>query len=346
MKNILDLDPVGAAGLMESLGEPAYRADQVMKWIWAGGVTSFEFMTNVSKALRSKLGLEYRIFHPRVSRAETSTDGTVKFLMTMDDEKVVETVLIPAGTHYTQCLSTQVGCPMGCRFCSTGKMGFERNLTCGEIAGQVVSAVRFLKDQGDPLAVSNLVIMGMGEPLLNWTEVQKALNIFRHAQALNFSRRRITLSTVGVRGRLMDFGRSNLALPAISLHAPDQSLRKSLMPGAAEYELGALMDDLKSYPLAPRERITMEYVMLKGVNDSPSQARDLVRLLSGLKCKINLLRYNPGEGAGFKCSSEESIAAFQDYLRSKDFTVMLRKSMGADIHAACGQLKARCSSES
>jgi len=327
--------------VLESMGEPSYRSRQVMQWLWGRGAGSFAQMTNVAKALRTKLDQDFHIFKPMVEETQTSVDGTIKFLFSLADGKLMESVLIPAGDHYTQCVSTQVGCPMGCRFCSTGRMGFERNLTSGEIAGQILSARGFLDEKKDPLPLSNLVFMGMGEPLLNWDQVKKALEVIRNPDALNFSRRKITLSSVGVKDKLSELGRSNLALTAISLHAPDQRLRKILMPAAAGYKLDDLIADLESYPLAPRERITIEYIMLKGVNDSINHARELVRVLSRVKYKINLLRFNPDQVSDFESSDEQTIEAFQDFLRSRGATVMLRKSMGADIFAACGQLKAR-----
>lgn len=311
-----------------------------MKWIWGRGIHDFELMTDISKALRAKLNQDFQVYRPAVKQAETSVDGTIKFLLGLADDKVIESVIIPAGDHYTQCLSTQVGCPMGCEFCSTGKMGFERNLTSGEIAGQVLAARHYLEGLNILMPVSNLVFMGMGEPLLNWTQVKKALEIIRSPDALNFSRRKVTLSTVGVPGKLDQFASSGLALVALSLHAPRQSLRQRIMPKASGYELDNLVACLENYPLAPRERITIEYVMLRGLNDSISHARDLVRILSRVRCKINLLKYNPGLDPVFESSRIETIEAFQDFLRSRGFTVMLRRSMGADIHAACGQLKA------
>lgn len=322
------------------MDQPSYRGKQIMKWIWGRGVSDFELMTNVSKVLRTKLGQKYQVSPPEVRQALQSTDGTRKFLFDLGDGKVIESVLIPSGGHYTQCVSTQAGCPLGCLFCSTGKMGFERNLTCAEIAGQVLAARKFLAENQDPLAVSNLVFMGMGEPLLNWGQVRKALGIIRDPDALDFSRRKVTLSTVGIRKNLEDFGRSATALLAVSLHAPEQELRRKIMPGASRYELDDLIADLESYPLAPRERITIEYVMLKGVNDSLAHAGKLVKKLSRVKCKINLLKFNPGSDPVFESSDEETINRFQDFLRSRGLTVMLRKSMGADIFAACGQLKA------
>ncbi|MFP4397047.1 MAG: 23S rRNA (adenine(2503)-C(2))-methyltransferase RlmN [Desulfonatronovibrio sp.] len=341
MENILDLDFEDIDGVLKSMDQPSYRGRQIMKWIWDRGVSDFELMTNVSKALRTRLAEKYSVFVPEVRQALQSIDGTRKFLLGLYDGKVIESVLIPSSGHYTQCVSTQAGCSLGCLFCSTGKMGFERNLASGEIAGQILAARRFLAENQDPMAVSNVVFMGMGEPLLNWGQVRKALGIIRDPDALNFSRRKVTLSTVGIRKNLEEFGRSATALLAVSLHAPDQELRKKIMPGASRYELDDLIADLESYPLAPRERITIEYVMLKGVNDSLAHAGKLVKKLSRVKCKINLLKYNPGNDPVFEPSDEETIHGFQDFLRSRGLTVMLRKSMGADILAACGQLKAR-----
>ncbi len=327
--------------MLETLGEPSYRAGQIMKWIWGRGIDDFSIMTNVTKTLRTRLNQDFRVLRPIIRQTKTSIDGTIKFLLSLSDDRLIESVLIPSGDHYTQCLSTQAGCPLGCRFCSTGRMGFERNLTSGEIAGQILSARAFLDEKKDQLPVNNVVFMGMGEPLLNWVQVEKALKIIRASDALNFSRRKVTLSTVGIKDKLIEFGRSNLALTAISLHAPDQNLRKELMPEAARYELEDLIADLESYPLAPRERITIEYVMLRGINDHIAHARELVRLLSRVKCKINLLKFNPDQKSDLESSGEQTIEAFQNFLRSKGVTVMLRKSMGADIFAACGQLKAR-----
>ncbi len=315
-----------------------------MKWIWQKRASDFLQMTNVSKKTRAWLEQEFQIKPPEVVRQEKSTDQTVKFLMRLEDGLEVESVLIPSD-NYTQCVSTQVGCPMACRFCSTGKMGLTRNLTSGEIAGQVLAAENFLDRTRDACRVRNIVLMGMGEPLLNWKQVKKALSIYRHPDALNFSRRKITLSTVGVKENLFRFGQAKLAYLAVSLHAPDQKLRQSVMPAAAKYSLEELLADLEQYPLAPRERITIEYIMLKGINDSLKQAAALSGILSGLKCKINLIKYNPGADSGFAPSEQETVLAFQKFLRSKGYTVMLRKSMGQDIHAACGQLKARSDAE-
>ncbi|WP_332308247.1 23S rRNA (adenine(2503)-C(2))-methyltransferase RlmN [Desulfonatronovibrio magnus] len=337
---MLDLDKKGLEQVLQAMDEPLYRASQIMKWIWGKNCNDFSSMTNVSKKLRLRLDQEYTIEPPGVARAARSSDGTIKLLLLLKDGKSVESVLIPAGDHYTQCLSTQVGCALGCQFCSTGTMGFERQMSAGEIAGQVLAARRYLLGSGNLMPVNNLVLMGMGEPLLNWKQVHQALQIFRCPDALNFSRRKITLSTAGVSGGLNKLGQSQLCYLAVSLHAPDQTTRQAIMPGASAHHLDNLIKDMETYPLAPRERITIEYMLLRGVNDSLRQAGELCKILSKVKCKINLLRFNPGVDSSFQSSTEESVEAFQDFLRSKGFTVMLRKSMGADIQAACGQLKA------
>ncbi len=325
--------------LIKKRGEPAYRADQLWQWIWRKKAGDFQEMTNISKALRSSLQQEFVLQPPAVVQKKEGIDGTVKLLLGLDDRLCIETVIIPEKGYYTQCISTQVGCPMGCVFCSTGGMGFKRNLTPGEIASQVLVAGRHLEDKGlDSTRLTNVVLMGMGEPLLNWDAVHRALGMMTDPLGPGISRRRLTLSTVGVRGRLQEFGRSRLGMLAVSLHAPDQELRRRLMPGAATWDIKDLVSALEGYPLAPRERITIEYVLLKDINDSPAQARSLVRLLSRVKCKVNLLAYNPGEQEGYQPPPEQTILAFEEVLRSKGLTVTLRKSKGQDISAACGQL--------
>jgi len=325
--------------LLKQRGEPAYRADQLWQWIWRKKAGDFQEMTNISKALRSSLQQDFVLQRPEVVQKKESIDGTVKLLLGLGDGACIETVIIPEKDYYTQCISTQAGCPMGCVFCSTGRMGFKRNLTPGEIASQVLVAGRHLEDTGlDSTRLTNVVLMGMGEPLLNWDAVKKAMGMMTDPLGLGISRRRLTLSTVGVRGRLQEFGRSRLGMLAVSLHAPDQELRRKLMPGAATWDIKDLVSALEGYPLAPRERITIEYVLLKDINDSPAQARGLVRLLSRVKCKVNLLAYNPGEQEGYQPPPEQTILTFEEVLRSKGLTVTLRKSKGQDISAACGQL--------
>ena len=323
------------------MGEPKFRAAQIWAWLWRQGSQDFSEMTNVSKTFRTRLAETWDIAWPKVHTLQESVDGTVKFLLRFDDDALVETVLIPEGDRYTQCLSTQVGCAMGCTFCSTGTMGFMRNMTGGEIAMQVLVARDFLlrRDQGQRL--TNLVFMGMGEPLMNWPEVKRAMEMLHSEHGLSFSRRKVTLSTCGIKKGLVEFAKQGLALPAISLHAPTQELRARIMPKAAQLPLDELMDILKHYPLQSRERVTIEYLLLGGVNDSLDHARALVKLLARLKCKVNLIAFNPGPGIPYTSPTQKAVLAFEKLLWDKGMTCTLRKSKGQDIAAACGQLRAQ-----
>jgi len=304
-------------------------------------------MTNLSKPLRKILAQNFSIIWPEIREIKESSDGTVKFLLSLENEKLIETVLIPEKDHYTLCLSSQVGCALACTFCSTGQMGFKRNMLSHEIAAQILVAQDYLAQAATAATaqkkntskhLTNLVFMGMGEPLLNWKEVKEALQIINHPLGLNFSRRKITLSTVGIKGVLQEFGQSKLALLAVSLHAPTQELRQKIMPKAARWNLKELVSVLADYPLPRRERITIEYVLLGGVNDRPEHAKQLVRLLSRVKCKINLIAYNPGPNSKYRAPEKKDILKFEQILWSRGMTAILRKSKGQDISAACGQL--------
>lgn len=339
MRNILELTYAELEAAVQAMGHQFFRARQLWQWLWRKGVRDFSAMTNIARDFRDQLGREWVVAWPEIVETRRSSDGTAKLLLRLTDGVTVETVLIPDKDRYTQCLSCQIGCPMGCTFCSTGLMGFVRNMTGGEIAAQVLVARDFLRAHGLAEEVKNLVYMGMGEPLLNWPEVRKSLDILSHAEGLEFSRRRITLSTCALRGGLEVFGAEGLALPAISLHAPTQEIREKLMPGAAKWHIDDLIVALQQLQLKPRERVTIEYILIRGVNDSLEHARTLVRLLSHLKCKINLIAYNPGPGIGYEAPEPEDVQAFENLLRKKGFTVTLRKSKGLDIAAACGQLK-------
>jgi len=342
MIDLLNLTLPELESWLAGLGEPRFRAAQLFQWLWQKGAAEFAAMTNLSKTLREKLADVAAIRLPDVADTRVSSDGTVKFLLRLADGALVETVLIPEEDHLTQCLSSQVGCAMACAFCRTGAGGFTRNMTAGEMAGQVLAARRHLKDAGrDPKDLRNLVFMGMGEPLLNLPELLRALAVMTHDQGLGFSTRRVTVSTCGLPGPMRELGASGLASLAVSLHAPDQELRARLMPrAAAAADLDELMAALRDYPLTPRQRITIEYVLLAGVNDSPAHARQLVRLLSGLKCKVNLIAFNPFPEQPFAAPSPESVLAFEKILWDKGMTAVLRKSKGNDISAACGQLRA------
>ena len=340
MTNLIDLTFHELETLVVSLGEPPYRARQVWQWLWQKGCRDIAAMTDVSKALRARLAEAATLVWPRVARVLESADGTVKFLLELADGEAVECVLIPEKDHYTACLSTQVGCAMGCGFCATGAMGFRRNMTSGEMLGQVLVARQYLLDRGEPLLLRNLVFMGMGEPLLNYDNLVRTLEALHHPQGLDFSSRRITVSTAGVERHLLDLGRSGLCSLAVSLHAPTQALRERIMPGAARLSLDALMELLRQYPIKPRERLTFEYLLLDGVNDAIEDARELVRLLSRVKAKVNLIVYNATPGLPYRPPSPERVFAFQEALKAKGLTATLRKSKGADIAAACGQLRA------
>jgi len=342
MTNLIDLTFHELEALVVSLGEPPYRARQVWQWLWQKACRDIAAMTDVSKGLRARLAGVAGISWPTVAAVRESSDGTVKFLLSLADGESVECVLIPEKDHYTACLSTQVGCAMGCGFCATGMLGFRRNMTSGEMLGQVLVARQYLLDRGVTVLLRNLVFMGMGEPLLNYENLVKTLEALHHPQGLDFSSRRITVSTAGVARHLLELGRSGLCSLAVSLHAPTQAIREKIMPGAAKLPLDELMALLAQYPLKPRERLTFEYLLLAGVNDSDADARELVRLLSRVKAKVNLIVFNATPGLPYKPPSADRVFAFQELLKAKGLTATLRKSKGADIAAACGQLRGEC----
>ncbi|MHC1699652.1 MAG: 23S rRNA (adenine(2503)-C(2))-methyltransferase RlmN [Humidesulfovibrio sp.] len=331
------------AFVVEDLRQPRFRADQLWHWLWLRGARSFAEMTNLSKDLKARLDVRAGIVWPAVDVARTSSDGTIKLLLRLADGERIETVLIPMGEHYTQCLSTQVGCAMACSFCSTGELGFTRNMSMAEILGQILVGREHLAKAGLP-TVRNLVFMGMGEPLLNLGELLRSLETLGSAEGISIASRRATVSSVGIPQALKVLGDSGLAVPAISLHAPTQELREKLMPKAARVPLDELLGCLDRYPLKPRERVTYEYIMLGGVNDSLAHARQLVKLLGQRRCKVNLIGYNPpppsvSPAPPYRAPEPGVVLAFEDYLRSKRITTFIRRSMGQDIAAACGQLK-------
>lgn len=334
--------------LRRDLDQQPFRARQIWKWLWHKRARAFAEMSDLSAALRALLKEKAVIAWPAVETTQISSDGTVKFLLRLADGETVETVLIPSESRegkgrMTQCLSSQVGCAMGCTFCSTGAMGFTRNMSMGEILGQVLVAQDYLNDSPDNPRLRNLVFMGMGEPLLNLSEVMKSLRTLNSEPGLSFSPRRITVSTCGVEKGLRELGESGLAYLAVSLHAPNQDLRAKIMPRAARWPLNELMESLRAYPLKTRERLTFEYLLLGGVNDSLEHARELSRLMAHVKGKLNLIVYNPAEGDSYRAPTPEALRAFETYLRSKHITAIVRKSKGLDINAACGQLKAAAS---
>ncbi len=331
------------AFVVDELALPRFRADQLWHWLWYRGAEDFTVMTNISKELKARLAERAVIGLPVVDVARVSRDGTIKLLLRLGDGERIETVLIPMGGHYTQCLSTQVGCAMACTFCSTGELGLTRNMTMGEILGQVLVGRAHLAQSGLG-DLKNLVFMGMGEPLMNLSELLRALETLGSPEGISISPRRSTVSSVGIPAALKVLGDSGLAVPAISLHAPTQELRERIMPKAARVPLDELMACLDSYPLKQRERVTYEYILLGGVNDTIAHAKQLVRLLGQRRCKVNLIGYNPpppqvAPNPPYRAPDPADVQAFEDYLRSKHLTTFLRRSMGQDIAAACGQLK-------
>jgi len=332
-----------------SIGEKKFRAQQVIKWIHQLGVDDFEQMTNVSKALRMKLAEVAEIRAPEVVHREYSTDGTRKWVMKVGDNSMVETVLIPDGDRKTLCVSSQVGCALDCSFCSTGKQGFQRDLSTAEIIGQVWIANRsYFEDEPRmekrERAITNVVMMGMGEPLLNFDSVVPAMKLMLDDFAYGMSKRRVTLSTSGVVPMLDKLGEQIDVALAISLHAPNDELRDVLVPINRKYPLQELLAAGRRYLArfqgeeGGRRKITMEYVMLAGVNDTPAHARELVKLLKDTPSKINLIPFNPFPHAGYGRSKREDILAFQKILSEADYICTIRSTRGDDIDAACGQL--------
>src|SRR5262245_60292257 len=334
--DLADLELSSMEAALVERGHERFRARQLFSWIYRRGVTDFEAMTNLPRDLRTAVTDEVSLTSPAVERRETSSDGTEKFLLRLDDGRHIESVFIPDTPAMTLCISTQVGCAMACAFCLTGKMGLVRNLTAGEIVGQV----RVL---ADVLAMRestfNIVLMGMGEPLHNYDETMKALRILADPQGFHLPPRRITLSTVGLLPALERLAKEPV-MPnlAISLHAPTDRQRGELVPINKKYGVEDIVAAARKFPLKKRARITFEYVLLAGVNDSPEDARRLAKLLAGGKSKVNLIPLNAAAGIPFERPSDAAVDQFARILAEHGLTVSVRKSRGRDIRAACGQL--------
>jgi 23S rRNA (adenine2503-C2)-methyltransferase len=315
---------------------PSFHGRQIFEWIWARGITDFAHMTNLAQPLRKTLAERFVIQTPVLETKQVSSDGTTKFLFRLHDGHRIESVFIPDTPAQTFCISTQVGCAMNCAFCLTGKMGFLRNLSAGEIAAQV----RVLAHETGLLGSAfNIVLMGMGEPLHNYDATMKALRILADKHGLAVPPKRVTLSTVGVLPGIEKLA-SEEFMPnlAISLHATTEEQRNKLVPINRKYSLEDLIEVCRRFPVAKRRRITFEYVLLNGVNDTPEDARRLVKLLSGIKAKVNLLPLNAAPGIQFERPSDERVNAFAKILADRDIVVSVRRSRGRDIRAACGQL--------
>jgi 23S rRNA (adenine2503-C2)-methyltransferase len=334
--DLANLDRQALETALEERGHKRFHARQVFSWLYKRGVTDVSAMTDLSRELRAALAQEFTITTPTVAARETSTDGTEKFLLRLADGRQLESVFIPDTPSMTFCISTQVGCAMACAFCLTGKMGLVRNLTAGEIAGQVrvLAGALDMRDQK-----FNIVLMGMGEPLHNYDETMRALRMLNDEHGFAMSPRRVTLSTVGLLPALEKLAREPV-MPnlAISLHAPTDLLRGELVPLNKKYGVAEIIAACKRFPMTKRSRITFEYVLLAGVNDSLDDARKLAKVLAGVKSKVNLIPLNAAPGIPFERPSDEAIDRFARVLADRGLIVSVRKSRGRDIRAACGQL--------
>jgi 23S rRNA (adenine2503-C2)-methyltransferase len=320
--------------LMATWGQPTFRARQLVKWLYKG-VGDFEAMTDIARPFQAELATHARISKLHVEQVQESADGCRKFLFALEDGNLIESVLIPEEGHYTLCLSSQVGCAQGCLFCLTARRGLIRNLTAGEIVNQILAVRKYLPD-GRPL--SNLVFMGMGEPLANFSALVRVLGVITAPWGLNFAYRRITVSTAGLVPFIPRLGAEVRANLTVSLNAPDNDTRNRIMPINQRYPLQELMSACRAFPLPPHRRITFAYVLLDGINDSPQQARQLAKLLRGFRAKINLIPFNIHPRLPYGPPPEARILEFQEILREANYTVMIRKSRGQEIGAACGQL--------
>lgn len=336
LADIAELELNELEDALEARGSRRFHARQIYRWVYRRGVTEFAAMTDLSKNLRATLEADFAVSTPRTEERHRSSDGTEKFLLALADDRHIESVFIPETPSMTLCISTQVGCAMKCAFCLTGRMGLVRNLTAGEIAGQV----RVLASALDLLDTRfNIVLMGMGEPLHNYDATMKALRMLADPNGLAISARRVTLSTVGLVPGLDRLARESwMPNLAVSLHATTQSGRDTLVPVGRKYTIEEVIAACRRFPLKRRSRITFEYVLLEGVNDSPDDARRLVKLLAGIRAKVNLIPLNEAAGIPFTRPSDKRIDEFARILAGQHLTVSVRKSRGRDIRAACGQL--------
>ena len=334
--NLKDLSLQKMEDLVSSLGEKPYRVHQIYEWVFQKDVSSIGEMTNLSKNLRNQLSELSYISRLSIADKRVSKDGTEKYLLMLEDGNSIESVLIPDEDRLTLCISTQVGCKLNCAFCLTGKGGFIRNLNHYEIIEQILSVRREKKD------IINIVLMGMGEPLDNYENVIKSIKTMISPHGLKIPAKRITLSTSGLIPEIKKLAKENLKINlAVSLNASDNETRDKIMPLSKKYPIEELLKTLKEYPLPPNRRITFEYVMIKRLNDSIEDAKKLSNMLKGIKCKINLIPFNSYEGVDYEAPDYKNVEDFRNILISQHYTTIIRKSKGADISAACGQLRGK-----
>jgi 23S rRNA (adenine2503-C2)-methyltransferase len=339
--DLKNLTPSELEDFIGPFGKERYRSVQILRWLYQKNVHSIDEMTNLSKTFRQELSEISFISTLRPLQVEEAKDGTKKFLFQLEDGNRIETVLIPGKKRLTLCLSTQVGCALGCRFCLTGKLGWKRDLMVAEILNQILSVRETLDDQ---VSITNVVLMGMGEPLINYKNTIKAIDLMINPDAFKFSSRRITLSTVGPLPELEQLSKEKITFRlAISLNASDEETRSHLMPINRRYPLAKVLEACRNFPLRPRTRFTFEYVLLEGINDSPQDAKRLIKQLRGIPSKVNLIPLNEAPGIPFKRPSEERIKRFQEILMEGGMTAIVRASKGTEISAACGQLQGKSS---
>jgi 23S rRNA (adenine2503-C2)-methyltransferase len=339
LENLMGHDRLALEEYFASIGEKPFRATQVLKWVHQQGVYNFSEMTNLSKNLRSSLSSSASFSIPEIINDQTSEDGTRKWLLRLDDGNSIETVFIPEAGRGTLCVSSQVGCALNCSFCATARQGFNRNLTSAEIIGQLRLANQLLVHSDNERPVTNVVMMGMGEPLLNYDAVVQAMRLMQEDFAYGLSKRRVTLSTSGLLPEMQRLSKDCPVSLAVSLHAPDDELRNELVPINRKYPIRELMNACREYTKGlPHQKITFEYVMLAGVNDSDAQARKLAKVIGNVPCKLNLIPFNPFQGSGYSSSSLTRINHFRDILMQKGIMTVTRKTRGDEIDAACGQL--------
>jgi 23S rRNA (adenine2503-C2)-methyltransferase len=347
--NLLGMDRMGLEEFFTTIGEQKFRATQVMKWIHQMGVTDIQEMNNISKDLRDQLIKTTIIKNLDVAQDQVSKDGTRKWLLRLPDGNHIETVFIPEDDRGTLCVSSQVGCALDCSFCSTGRQGFNRNLSTAEIISQVWLASQLLEEEKKPgRKITNVVMMGMGEPLLNFDNVVRAVRIMMDDFAYGLSKRRVTVSTAGVVPAMDRLGDILDMRLAVSLHATNDELRNQLVPVNKKYPLQELMAACRRFidKQNSRSRITFEYVLLEGVNDQPEHARELIKLLKGIPTLMNLIPFNPFEGSGYRTSSKKAVTRFSEILHNAGMTTVVRKTRGDDIDAACGQLAGKIEDKS
>lgn len=342
-KSLLGLSQAELEEEITRLQLPRFRAQQIWRWVWRHGVSDFDEMSDLGKAVRALVANHFHAERPAISRRQDSADGTIKWLLRLQDGHEIETVYIPEDDRGTLCISSQVGCTLNCTFCHTGTQRLVRHLNVDEICGQIVLAMDALGDwpSGNPdRRLTNIVLMGMGEPLYNYDNVAKALKIIMSGEGIALSKRRITLSTSGIVPEMGRCGQELGVNLAISLHAVRDELRDILVPINRKYNLKSLVAAVRAYPgLSNARRVTWEYVMLAGINDSPADAKALVRLIAGIPSKINLIPFNPWPGTDYHCSDDETIEAFAKIVMKAGYASPVRTPRGRDILAACGQLK-------